>query len=98
MHRKVLLNRMVALVAGLLTVAAIAQELSKPGPERTWHGRVLGVPYDCRRPTRERFVREWWRPEDTALLTPRAFGIGWGVNLARVAGAIRSLLRPGASA
>lgn len=73
----------VAALAG----AAVAKELAKPGEERTWQGRILGLPYDFRRPTPARIRAEFWAPDNDALLTPHAFGIGYGVNLAR-------LLRP----
>ena len=36
------LGRLVRLVALLLTLAAVAQELNKPEADRTWHGRVAG--------------------------------------------------------
>jgi hypothetical protein len=92
MRRTSMVSRVIGFAAGLLAAVAVATELAKPRAERTWHGRILGVPYDFRRPTRERLVREWWRPDDPALLTPRAFGMGWGVNLARVGRDIRSLV------
>lgn len=81
------LRRLVVLAAVGLTVGAVVQELRKPEGERTWTGRVAGfVPYDFRWPvTGERVIAEWWDPENEAILTPRAFGVGWGVNLARVA-------------
>ena len=33
-----------------LLAAAVVRELSIPRDDRTWHGRVIGVPYDLRRP------------------------------------------------
>jgi hypothetical protein len=47
-------------------------------------GKFLGVPYDWRRPTVERFKSRIWNPEDERLFTPRAFGWGYDVNLARL--------------
>ena len=67
--------------------AAVATELQKPPDERTWNGEILGlIPYDFRPPTIERLRSRWWNPADPRLFTPRAFGVGWDVNFARVAG------------
>jgi Family of unknown function (DUF5808) len=50
------------------------------------HGEVLGfVPYDFRVPNLKRVRREAWDPESSRVLTPKAFGVGWGVNLGRLA-------------
>ena len=69
-----------------LIVAAVATELRKPASERTWHGRIGGlVPYDFRPPTLERLQAAWWNPDDPRIFTERAFGVGWAVNLGRVA-------------
>jgi len=77
-------RRLARLVVFGLVVAAVATELSKPQPERTWHGRVLGVvPYDFRPPTWQRFREAYWNPESDRLLSDRVFGVGWAVNLYR---------------
>lgn len=76
-------------IAGL----AIEQELAKPRQRRTWHGRVGPVPYDFRRPTLERLRREWWQPDSAELITPRAFGLGWGLNLGRLAAMLQRGVR-----
>lgn len=47
-------------------------------------GRFLGVPYDWRRPTLARVKSRWWNPADPRLFTPKAYGWGWDVNLARL--------------
>jgi hypothetical protein len=49
-------------------------------------GTFLGLPYDWRRPTVARFKERWWNPDDERLFTPRFFGWGYDVNLARVLG------------
>lgn len=67
-----------------LTLAAIAQELSKPEGERTWHGRVAGVPYDFRFPTFKRFRDAYWNPNDPRLFTDRVVGIGWALNFGQL--------------
>jgi Family of unknown function (DUF5808) len=48
-------------------------------------GKFLGVPYDWRRPTWERYRVRWWNPKDRHIVTPRAFGWGWDFNLYEVA-------------
>lgn len=73
--------RLVSLV-GL--AAAVVRELRLPKDERTWHGRIAGVPYDLRPPTPSRIRAAYWNPEDPRLFTPRVAGIGWGLNIARL--------------
>ncbi len=79
--------RRLAVAAGTaLFVAAVAAELQKPRSEREWHGRIAGlVPYDFRPPTLGRVRERWWSPDDERLFTEHVFGVGWSVNLARVA-------------
>ncbi|HZT07225.1 MAG TPA: hypothetical protein VFC51_09360 [Chloroflexota bacterium] len=76
-----------ATLAGIgLALAAIVQELRRPPDERTWHGRVMGfVPYDFRPPTIQRIRDEFWNTESPEVLTPHAFGVGWGINLGGIA-------------
>jgi hypothetical protein len=77
-------RRLVRFAAFGLVVAAVATELSKPEPERTWEGRVLGVvPYDFRPPTWQRIRDAYWNPGSDRLFSDRAFGVGWAVNLHR---------------
>jgi hypothetical protein len=49
-------------------------------------GKILGVPYDLRRPTVARFKERWWNPDEPRLFVPKVFGLGWDVNLARLLG------------
>ncbi|MEU9244247.1 DUF5808 domain-containing protein [Streptomyces shenzhenensis] len=88
MNRR-LRERVVLAAVGALVAAAVAKELRQPPQERTWTGRIAGLPYDFRRPTLHRLVREFWDPDSDAFFTPHAFGIGYGVNLARVARELR---------
>ncbi len=77
-------RRLVRLAAFGLVVAAVATELSKPEPERTWEGRVLGtVPYDFRPPTWDRIRDAYWNPRSDRLFSDRVFGVGWAINLHR---------------
>ena len=78
------IRRLARLVAFGLVAAAVATELSKPAPERTWQGKVGGVvPYDFRPPTWQRIRDAYWNPESDRLFSDRVFGVGWAVNLYR---------------
>ena len=78
------IRRLVRFAAFGLIVAAVATELAKPAPERTWQGRVIGVvPYDFRPPTWSRIRDAYWNPESEKLFSDRVFGVGWAVNLYR---------------
>ena len=77
-------RRLARVAAFGLVVAAVATELAKPEPERTWEGRVLGVvPYDFRPPTWRRIRDAYWNPHSDHLFSDRVFGVGWAVNLHR---------------
>ena len=78
------LKRLVFIAVAATSAGAVIQELSKPEWERTWHGNVYGIPYDFRRPTFARIRDAMWNPDDPRLFTPRPFGVGWSVNLARL--------------
>ena len=67
-----------------LAAAAVAKELRRPRKERTWQGSLGKIPYDLRTPTPKRIKRSLWAPDDSRLFVPRAFGVGWSVNLASV--------------
>ena len=79
MRARRVITAMVAVLAGV----AVVQQLRRPQAERTWHGKVLGVPYDFRRPTLARLREKWWN-RDGPLFTPHTFGVGWSLNLYRV--------------
>lgn len=79
-----MLNRLATLTVAALVVGSVVQELRKPIDKRTWEGRVAGVPYDYRKPTLDRLRSTWWAPEDTRLLVPTAFGLGWDLNVGRL--------------
>lgn len=73
-------------VAILLVVAAVIRELRTPASERHWVGKVAGfVPYDFRRPNLQRLVASIWAPDDSRILKPYAFGVGWTINFGRLA-------------
>ncbi len=77
------LRSAVSAIAFVLLIAAVVKELRTPAEQRTWHGTITFVPYDLRPPTIARIRAAWWNPDDPRLLTPRAFGVGWALNLAR---------------
>ena len=56
---------------------------TKPDEPRT--GTFLGMPYDWRiRGFVPRLKERWWNPADPRLFTPKTFGWGYDINLARV--------------
>jgi len=61
--------------------AAIAQQLQRPPEERTWYGKIAGIPYDFRLPTVERIRDTFWNKNTSKIFLPQAFGIGWSINL-----------------
>lgn len=83
------LKRAVVAAALWLLGAAAVQELRTPPEHRRGHGRVLGVPYDFRPPTPQRFRDAWFNPDDARLFPPREFGLGWAVNLPAVGRRLR---------
>jgi hypothetical protein len=80
-----IVGRLIAAAAGALVGAAVAKELDKPSDQRGWHGEVAGIPYDFRRPSADKLRRSAWDPDNPEVFVPHAFGVGWSVNLARVA-------------
>jgi hypothetical protein len=47
-------------------------------------GRFLKIPYDLRKPSREKFRDRMWNPNDHRIFTPHAFGWGYSINLYEV--------------
>ena len=83
-------------IAGL-AAAAVGQELARPPEDRTWKGKVAGVPYNFRVPEWGQIANEYWNPASNKVLAPHTIGLGWGVNFAavvnRVRGAVDSVQR-----
>ena len=73
--------RFVVFAGALLAVLALLDQLGRRPDDRDWHGRVVGVPYDFRRPTIERLQARLWNPADERVIVPLVFGIGWTINL-----------------
>ena len=76
--------RMMGMLAAVVAIVGIVEQLRRPAEERTWHGSVLGVPYDFRPPSLARLRAAWWNPDTDALFTPRDFGVGWAINYYRL--------------
>jgi len=83
-----LLRRLIFLASVAIAALAVLDQLMRPKEDRTWHGEVFGVPYDFRPPSLQRSRERWWNPDDPRLFTPRDFGVGRSINLARVYAAI----------
>ncbi len=73
-------NIIMAAIAAFLIVNAVREQLSLPPEERTWHGRIYGIPYDFRIPTIERLRNTFWNENSSELFVPHAFGVGWTLN------------------
>ncbi|MBA3823890.1 MAG: hypothetical protein H0X24_08330 [Ktedonobacterales bacterium] len=65
-----------------LTYAAVSKELEKAPEERTWQGTVGVVPYNFRYWEWRGLANEYWNPASDQILSPRAIGVGWGINFA----------------
>lgn len=88
-------------VAGVVTglaAAAIGQELAKPPEERTWKGRVAGVPYSFRLSEWADAANEYWNPDSDQILSPLVIGLGWGVNFAALVHRAQALVGAATSA
>lgn len=72
---------LIRISAAGLAVAAITRELRRPKSERTWHGSLGKIPYDFRIPSAAKLKRSFWAPDDSRILVPRAFGVGWSINV-----------------
>lgn len=82
---------MATLVGVGLLAAAIVTELRKPPAARSWNGRLAGwIPYDFRPPTLGRLIRQWWNPDNPRFITETPFGVGWTVNVGRLARRVKN--------
>lgn len=72
-------------VDALLAQQTPTPDDGRPARSARGAGRVLGVPYDLRRPTAERVSATWWDPTLGKVLVPRAVGAGWAVNFGALA-------------
>ncbi len=72
-----------------VSIAAVMEQMKRPARERTWHGDVMGIPYDFRPPSLGRMKDAWWDPDDPRVFTPRDFGVGWAINIPRLLQIVR---------
>jgi hypothetical protein len=77
-------------IAGLIA-AAVGQELAKDPTERTWRGKVAGIPYNFRLAEWGDIASEYWNPASDNIFTPHVIGMGWGINLAAVVSRLQQL-------
>ena len=77
-------------IAGLIA-AAVGQELAKEPEERTWKGKVAGIPYNFRLAEWGDIATEYWNPASDNIFTPHVIGMGWGINFAAVVGRLQQL-------
>ena len=68
------------LLATILVGASIWEQLHLPPEQRTWQGRIIGIPYDFRWPTIERIREKVWNNSTSCIIMPHIFGIGWSIN------------------
>jgi Family of unknown function (DUF5808) len=69
-----------------LWVALVGAAVADAVRNKRDHGELFGfVPYDFRLPTPERARQHTWNPESPRVLTPTTFGVGWSLNLGRIA-------------
>lgn len=79
------IRRIMGFVGVVLLAGAVINELGKEPEKRTGYGTVADVvPYDFRLPTLEKLRATFWDP-DGPVIANTAFGVGWTVNLGRLA-------------
>jgi len=44
-------------------------------------GDYRGIPYDFSIPTLRKFRSRWWNEDDPRVIVPKAFGLGFDINL-----------------
>ncbi len=44
-------------------------------------GDILGIPYDFRLKSLRQFRERWWNKDDERIIIPKAFGLGYDINL-----------------
>lgn len=76
------LNTFVTGVVVGLAAAAVGQELQKDPEERTWKGKVAGIPYNFNVREWGDIANEYWNPSSDQIFQPHVIGLGWGVNFA----------------
>lgn len=75
-----LIKALIGVGGATLITLAFKEQLNLPAEQRTWQGKVLGVPYDFRIPNQESLRHTFWNSETSQVIVPRSFGMGWTVN------------------
>ena len=75
------INIILSILFLIYVAIAVAQQLQMPAEERTWYGKIAGIPYDFRLPTVERIRNTFWNKDTSQIFLPQAFGIGWSINM-----------------
>lgn len=88
--RRSRLSQLIRVGTFVIGAIAVVREMRTPPSQREWHGSVGPVPYDFRLPTPARVKERLWNPDEDRILMPQVFGVGWSVNLGRVARMLRS--------
>jgi hypothetical protein len=70
----------------MVWVALVSAAIADAFRNNRRHGELFGfVPYDFRLPTADRAKQRAWNPDSQRVLTPVTFGVGWTLNLGRLA-------------
>jgi hypothetical protein len=73
-------------VVRMLWVALVGAAITDALRNNRRQGELFGfVPYDFRLPTAERAKQRAWNPDSERVLAPVTFGVGWTLNLGRLA-------------
>ncbi len=75
------INIILSILFLIYVTIAVTQQLQRPPEERTWYGKIAGIPYDFRLPTAERIRNTFWNKDTSQIFLPQAFGIGWSINM-----------------
>ncbi len=75
------INIILSILFLIYVAIAVTQQLQRPPEERTWYGKIAGIPYDFRLPTVERIRNTFWNKDTSQIFLPQAFGIGWSINM-----------------
>ena len=76
-----LINIIFSILFLIYVAIVITQQLQRPPEERTWYGKIAGIPYDFRIPTVERISSTFWNKDTSQIFLPQVFGIGWSINM-----------------
>ena len=76
---------MIGKILNAAVVAVVVATTIHAYRERKTHGDFHSIPFDFRAPTIDRVRERLWNPDDSRVLTPPVFGVGWSINLYQAA-------------